>query len=123
MYYKYNTADYDALLSKSKHSITIANVLNSSDDVVQHDALREAIGIKKNNLSNVIKKIVPFDILFITKVGKNVYYSLTPKGYEFRKYALEKMKRPVQVKTPEKTKTDMAPAADPFAGAILINKK
>lgn len=85
MKYRYNVADYDALISKSKYSKRIAEILYEKESLNQ-DELRIALKIKPNNLSNVIRKIEPFDILFIRKYGENVYYSLSPKGCEFFEY-------------------------------------
>ena len=84
-YYRYGEEDYKALLSRSRYSVEISKVL--FDRVtLSHNELCEAIDVKKNNLSNVVKKLAPFEILFVRRIGKNVYYSLSPKGFEFYKY-------------------------------------
>ena len=84
-YYRYGEEDYKALLSRSRYSVEISKVL--FDKVtLSHNELCEAVKIKKNNLSNIVKKLAPFEILFVRKIGKNVYYSLSPKGFEFYKY-------------------------------------
>lgn len=85
MYYQFSEADYKALLSKSQYSVRISKILRSKKTLT-HDQLRQELGIEKNNLSNIIKKLEPFDIIFARKIGKNVFYSLSPKGIEFYDY-------------------------------------
>ena len=84
-YYRYGEEDYKALLSRSRYSVEISKVLFDKI-TLSHNELCDAINIKKNNLSNVVKKLAPFEILFVRRIGKNVYYSLSPKGFEFYKY-------------------------------------
>ncbi len=87
-YYRYGDEDYKALLSRSKYSVEISKVLFDKD-TLSHSELCDAIKIKKNNLSNIVKKLEPFGILFVRRIGKNVYYSLSPKGFEFYRYFTE----------------------------------
>lgn len=125
MAYRYSEAEYAALLSKSKYSMKIAEIL-CEKETLKHEELRNALNIKPNNLSNVIRKIEPFDILFIRKIGKNVYYSLSPKGYEFYEYVQDLFKKPVPAVRKAKKVTDdvqIQPEANPLNGAILLGKK
>jgi len=85
MYYRYSEADYKTLLSKSQYSVRISKILRSKKTLT-HDELRQELGIEKNNLSNIIKKLEPFGIIYASRIGKNVFYSLTPKGIEFFDY-------------------------------------
>lgn len=91
MNYKYGDQDYKNLLAKSKHSIGVAEILYKNG-TMNHNELAKALGIKKNNLTNVIKKLEPFDILFFRRIGKNVYYSLNAKGYEFYDFIINQEK-------------------------------
>lgn len=82
MFANFYKKDFELLLTKSKHSIEIATILFIKGTLT-HDELASALNIKKNNLSNIIRKIEPFDILFIRRIGRNVYYSLNVKGNKF----------------------------------------
>lgn len=83
MFLKYGEEDYNLLFCKSRYSIIIVNYLYSQKSPINHQRLADFLKIKKNNLSNIIRKLEPFDIIFAQKIGKNVYYSLTAKGIEF----------------------------------------
>ena len=89
MFLRFSEEDYKKLIAKSKYSIKIASEL-AEYGTLNHQDLCKHLGIKPNNLSNIIRKIDMFDVLFIRKIGKNVYYSLTTKGYEFKEYAKDK---------------------------------
>ena len=82
---KYYEKDFETLLAKLKHSIKIASIL-SKEETLTHCELADRLGIKKNNLSNVMQKIELFNIVFARRIGRNVYYSLNAKGQKFYEY-------------------------------------
>ena len=81
----YYEKDFETLLAKSKHSIEIVSILND-EETLTHNELAKRLGIKKNNLSNVMSKIGLFNIIFARRIGRNVYYSLNAKGQRFYEY-------------------------------------
>ena len=87
MFYKYGEKDYELLFKKSRYSIEITNMLFNCGTMT-HQKLSDKLGIKKNNLTNIVRKLDPFEILFVRKIGKNVFYSLNAKGVEFYKYII-----------------------------------
>lgn len=88
MIYKYGKEDYDLLIAQSKYSILISEFL-SKNGPKNHGEICDVLKIKKNNLSNIVRKLEPFNIFTIRRIGKNVYYSLNFKGLEFLSYAKE----------------------------------
>ena len=78
--------EFKAIKRKSKYSIKLVNILYAKHREMSHGELCEALSIKKNYLSNIVKLLDAFNILFIDRIGRNVYYSLTAQGYLFHEY-------------------------------------
>ena len=60
------------------------------NESVSHTEIYEALGISKNNLTNIIKRLLPTGLLEIEKEGRNKYYRLSNLGIEFYNSLLEK---------------------------------
>ena len=75
--------DFELLRNKSKYSIDISKVLFNEQKQMTHKELCDALKIKPNQLSNIIKILEPFQIIFENRIGRNVYYSLNVKGCRF----------------------------------------
>lgn len=75
--------DFELLRNKSKYSIDISKVLFNEQKQMTHKELCDALKIKPNQLSNIIKILEPFQIIFENRIGRNVFYSLNVKGYRF----------------------------------------
>ena len=54
-----------------------------------HNELCLFLNLKKNNLSNIVKRLEGMDILDIKKEGRNKYYRLTPNGIKLYESLLE----------------------------------
>lgn len=76
---------FDLLMEKCSLSIEIVKKLKDNETLT-HNELSKSLNKSKQNLSNTIRKIEPFGILLIRRIGKNVYYSLNFKGYQFYDY-------------------------------------
>ena len=85
MNYRYSVEDYKLLYKKSKYSIDVTKKLYELGSIT-HQKLSDSLNIKKNNLSNIMRKLEPFEIVETERIGKNVFYSLSAKGYEFFEY-------------------------------------
>lgn len=78
--------DYELLL-QVKYSVLIVGYL--LDKTKSHEEICGALKIKKTTLSNIIRKLEPFNILMIQRTNKTIYYSLTFNGLKFFSYILE----------------------------------
>lgn len=85
MGYKFDCKDYEDAFSRSKHTSKIVEILKEYK-VLDHNELALKLGIEKNNLCNVIKKISCYELVVTRRIGKNVYYSLSFKGSDCFEY-------------------------------------
>lgn len=91
---KYDKCDFELLLKKTAFSRDVALLLYE-EGTLSHGQLCEKLNKTKQNLSNAINRIEPFDVLNTRKIGKNVYYSLTYKGNKFVVY----IKKEIELKS------------------------
>lgn len=81
---------YQNALICSEYAPSIVLIIdNSKGRYISHGDLADKLKISKSNLSNVIKRLEPYDLFIVEKQGRNKYYRLSSKGYEFYHYLLE----------------------------------
>ena len=68
---------------------SIVLFLYNSKGLVDHKQLAEAIGVKKSNLSNIIKRTKKTDFIRSVTNGVNKYYFLTDIGLDLFDYIME----------------------------------
>lgn len=70
------------ILASSKYTPTILVFIYEYRDnsYCSHNEICEALDIKKNNLSNIIKRLESEELFDIKRVGRNKYYCLSDKG-------------------------------------------
>ena len=47
---------------------------------ITHQELADKLGLQKNYLTNIMKKVIIYDIFDVEKIGKKKWYELTKKG-------------------------------------------
>ena len=56
---------------------------------ITHQELADKLGLQKNYLTNIMKKVYTYDIFDVEKIGKNKWYELTKTGMEIYFYIMD----------------------------------
>ena len=81
----YDRNDFKLLVRKCSLILKITDILDK-EGCLTHNELAKRTGKSIQSLSNAIRKIDPFGVLFIRRIGKNVYYSLNFRGNLLKDY-------------------------------------
>lgn len=80
----------ESILKKNSRIGAIVLFLYANEKgLVDHTQLANAINVKKNNLSNIVKRIEKTDVIRRVSNGQNKYYYLTDIGFDLYDYVLE----------------------------------
>ena len=88
----------DNLKEDSVHPKTIIDLNCHMIDIIKivykerritHQELADKLGLQKNYLTNIMKKVYTYDIFDVEKIGKNKWYELTKTGMEIYFYIMD----------------------------------
>lgn len=79
----------DNLKEESINPKMILNLNNHMEDIIRivykerritHQELADTLGLQKNYLTNIMKRVYAYDIFDVERIGKNKWYELTKNG-------------------------------------------
>lgn len=82
---EYKLSDFRECFNKTIYSYFVSSILVNRE-YINHMELATKLNISKTQLSNVMKIIISFKLVESSKIGKNKFYYITPKGKEFNKF-------------------------------------
>lgn len=76
------------ILDLNCHMIDIIKIVYKERRIT-HQELADKLGLQKNYLTNIMKKVYTYDIFDVEKIGKNKWYELTKTGMEIYFYIMD----------------------------------
>lgn len=76
------------ILDLNCHMIDIIKIVYKERRIT-HQKLADKLGLQKNYLTNIMKKVYTYDIFDVEKIGKNKWYELTKTGMEIYFYIMD----------------------------------
>lgn len=87
-YLKDESVNPKTILDLNCHMIDIIKIVYKERRIT-HQELADKLGLQKNYLTNIMKKVYTYDIFDVERIGKNKWYELTKTGMEIYFYIMD----------------------------------